>query len=337
MKTKFIFSFVNRDENGIYRDMTSSKADGIIDFLPSHKVKNNIIARKVEQVLLSSRFQNTPITPIFQNYYANLDSYPYNDDTTYFILMPSTSVGKLSTSYLESFARRHRNVKLFPILTDSIHASSPHMEYVRPKLNSPAWDRVLTFDKNDASEFGYTWFGYTWYSTFDEIVPSNERTDLFYVGYKKGNREHLIAEIYDAAINEGVNCDFRIVSSEVDEIIKGSKLKYTNQRFKYPELISTIKSSNCLLEVLQEGQETQTIKYYEAVCYGKKLLTNNKNLYELPYYNDATMKYFETVSDIDWKWIKDDSTVEYNYQGEFSPLRIVDFLKELYDVEKDKD
>ena len=34
MKAKFIFSYIDNDENGIYKDMTSEKAKGIIEFLP---------------------------------------------------------------------------------------------------------------------------------------------------------------------------------------------------------------------------------------------------------------------------------------------------------------
>ena len=332
MKSKFIFSYIDDDKNGIYRDMTSEKARGIIEYLPSHKEMKTSVTRKMERALLSSRVQNSPVCSFFQDLYANLESYHFEPDTNYFILIPSTSIGKLSLKYMEKFHQKHNNVKVFPILTDSMHASSPHMEYVRPKLNSPVWERVLTFDKNDAEEYGFTWFGYSWYSSFEEVNPSDKKSDLFYVGFRKGNREGILADIYDTAIANGVNCDFRVVSSEESIIKPGRSLKYTSKRFAYPDLISVIKSTNCVLEVLQAGQDTQTIKYYEAVCYGKKLLTNNRHLKELPYYSDDKMKYFERVDDIDWNWIKANDFTEYNYKGEFSPLRIVDFLKKLYNV-----
>jgi len=332
MKTKFIFSYIDRDENGIYRDMTSEKAKGIIEFLPSHKEVNGRFQNTVKRALLSGRIQNIPFHDAFQDYYSNLDSYHYEADTNYYVLIPSTSVGKLSLGYLERFRKKHPNVKLFPILTDSMHASSPHMAYVRPKLNSPVWERVLTFDKNDAEEYGFLWFGYSWYSNFDDIAPSIERSDLFYVGFKKGNREGIIADIFDSALEHDVKCDFRVVSSDESFIKPGSSLKYINRRFAYTELVSTIKSTNCILEVLQDGQDTQTIKYYEAICYGKKLLTNNRHLKELPYYSEEKMRYFEAVKDIDWKWIKAQDPIAYDYHGEFSPLKIVEFLRGIYDI-----
>ena len=100
MKAKFIFSYVDKDENGIYRDMTSDRAAGIIDFLPSHKIMQSKIGEKIKRALLSYRLHDTPIYSSFQNLYANLDSYPYEQDSTYYILIPSTSVGKIGRAHV---------------------------------------------------------------------------------------------------------------------------------------------------------------------------------------------------------------------------------------------
>lgn len=333
MKTKFIFSYIDQDKEGIYRDLTLEQNKGIIDFIPSHIIFKNKYLEKVKKGLLSNKMGHNMVGKFFQAVFANLEHYPYQQDTQYYIIIPSTSVGKLSIRYIKHFIDKHDNVKLFPILTDSMHASSPHMENVRSKLFSPVWEKVLTFDKNDAEEYGFTWFGYTWYSSYNEIEPSNEKTDLFYIGYKKGNRENLIANIYMEAKKHNINCDFRVVSQEEKEIIEGCDLCYTTQRYRYPEVVSHIKASNCLLEVLQEGQNTQTIKYYEAVAYGKKLLTNYMHVKELPFYNESQIRYFRDISEIDWEWVKKPVECEYEYQNEFSPIKIVDFIKRTYKIE----
>lgn len=333
MAAKFIFSFIDRDENGIYKDMTSKRAEGIIEFLPSHKMFDSKLGEKVSKALLSFRFQRTPFGEIAQNMLVNLENYKYLPENEYYVLIPSTSVGKLSLQYIERFAARHKNVKLFPVLTDCMHASSPHMEYVRNKLFSTAWERVLTFDKNDAEEYGFTFMGYSWYSKFEGIEPAEDHRDLFYVGFKKGNREKLISDIYELGINNGATCDIRVVSNENIPVYGDSKLMLSTEKLPYKSVVSLIESANCVLEVLQEGQDTQTIKYHEAIAYGKKLLTNNKHLFELPYYDDSMMKYFENAEDIDWDWVKSDEMKPYNYQGEFSPIYLVDFLKDLYQID----
>ncbi len=52
MKSKFIFSYIDKDSNGIYRDMTSDKALGIIDFGPSHKMFKGKYANTIKRALL---------------------------------------------------------------------------------------------------------------------------------------------------------------------------------------------------------------------------------------------------------------------------------------------
>ena len=92
----------------------------------------------------------------------------------------------------------------------------------------------------------------------------------------------------------------------------------------YPEVVAEAKKSNCLLEVVREGQTGPSFRYYEAVCYNKKLLTNNKNAVNFPFYNPEYMHVFEKPEDIDWEWVKERIPVDYGYDGRFSPSRIFD-------------
>ena len=80
---------------------------------------------------------------------------------------------------------------------------------------------------------------------------------------------------------------------------------------------------------MQKGQNAQTLKYFEAVCFNKKLLTNNQNAKKLSFYNEKYIKIFNKFEDIDIEWIKKIEPINYNYKNEFSPMYIVEKLKEL--------
>lgn len=67
----------------------------------------------------------------------------------------------------------------------------------------------------------------------------------------------------------------------------------------------------------------------EAVCYNKKLLTNNSQTTEYPYYNSEYMKCFKKVEDIDIEWLTDLKPVNYNYKGDFSPIKLIDYLRSI--------
>ena len=107
------------------------------------------------------------------------------------MIMPSTSISKFTLMYLKGFKNRHSNVNLYALITDSMHASSPHMNLVREKLFSAMWDRVLTYvtyDNYDVEEYVFTWFGYTYCSFYDFVEPDLIEFDIYYVGYDKGDR-----------------------------------------------------------------------------------------------------------------------------------------------------
>lgn len=76
---------------------------------------------------------------------------------------------------------------------------------------------------------------------------------------------------------------------------------------------------NCILEIVRKNFIGFTQRYYEAVIFNKKLLTNNKEITELAYYDERYMQYFEKIEDIDWEWVRREVEVDYHYQGDFSP------------------
>lgn len=166
MQNKYIFSFLNEDRGGLFQDITTDDAKKYIEFLPSHKNFSGLIGY-FEKVALSYAVNKIIHIPL-QRVFYNLENYDYREDTIYKIIIPTLSIGKLSVSYLRNFKKKYKNVRLYALVTDSMHAHSPHMDFVRDKLLEDIWDDVLTYDRFDAKEFGFTWFGYTYYSQIAE-------------------------------------------------------------------------------------------------------------------------------------------------------------------------
>ena len=83
-----------------------------------------------------------------------------------------------------------------------------------------------------------------------------------------------------------------------------------------------------MVEVLADGQSSSSFRYYEAVVYNKKLLTNNSNVKDMPFYDPKYIQYFDDTYSIDYDWIKDNSYgVDFKYNNEFSILRLFDKLE----------
>lgn len=51
----------------------------------------------------------------------------------------------------------------------------------------------------------------------------------------------------------------------------------------YEKLLMLTQLSNCIFDMTQVGQTGVTFRYYEAVVYNKKLLTNNREIFNMPF------------------------------------------------------
>jgi hypothetical protein len=92
-------------------------------------------------------------------------------------------------------------------------------------------------------------------------------------------------------------------------------------------VVEHIEETNCIVEILQENQKTQSIRYFEAIFFNKKLLTNNPRITELPYYDERFMKFFSSADGIDFEWVRKKEAVDYGYRGEFSPVHFVEQIE----------
>jgi len=201
---------------------------------------------------------------------------------------------------------------------------------IRQILNE--FDIVTTFDEQDAAQ--YSMLHFTDPYAKRNVIPDDniQKCDVFFIGADKG-RGKLLNEIQKLFLNNNINSNLRVVGLPSELEMEG--LYCQKEYMCYEQTIKNVLNSNCLLEVLCEGQHSSSLRYYEAVVYNKKLLTNNANIVNMSYYNPDYIKVFQKVSDIDVNWIKDDRDVNYNYNGDFSITHFFDMIKE-YDYNSNK-
>ena len=75
----------------------------------------------------------------------------------------------------------------------------------------------------------------------------------------------------------------------------------------------------------------------EAVIFGRKLLTNNKNVTDLEFYDPRYIRIFHSPEDIGPDFLASDEVVDYGYRGEYSPLRLIDMISRRLNTETDGD
>ena len=236
-------------------------------------------------------------------------------DKHYILLAYGTDLDRLHFPHLlRKFKKKYGDsVCLVLLLFDSVDSPLMKNGWKNIVSQSQVFDIVASYDKCDSAKYGFMHF----YDSYAErkVVPSNETSDIFFVGGDKG-RGKLLHDIAKHLSSNGVDVDIRVGGIDDNMLTKG--LSKLTKYLTYDNTLGHVLTTNCILEVLCEGQSSSSLRYYEAVVYNKKLLTNDPNIVSMPYYNPDTMKYFKTPEDIDIEWVKKKEEIDYHYKGEFS-------------------
>lgn len=195
--------------------------------------------------------------------------------------------------------------------------------------NKFEFDEKYTFDIADAQTYGMQYLGFNYYSKHNIKNISNPQHDIYYIGRSSLDRNDLFYTVYNKLASEDCNFDFYIKPIDAEERRLPGVI-YIDKGIKpYNVILEDLQNSKCILEILREKQTGPSLRYFEAVCYNKKLLTTNPEIVNFPYYDSRFMKYFSNPKDIDVEWLKDDSVkVDYHYNGEFSPITLINQLIE---------
>lgn len=245
-----------------------------------------------------------------------------NEKDSNYIIFQSTI--KFSPSYIAQLKKR-KNCKIVLYLPDTIgnlgiaKSRSAFQRY----CSYYKIDKVFSFDKKDCELYDLEFFDI--YSTKKMEEDTKNASDLFYVGScRSQDRYKLLIRIFEK-LKTTVDMNFYFVGVSDEQKKYSDCIKY-NQFLKYEDVLKFTISSNCLLEIVNENQEGNTLRFKEAVCYNKKLLTNNKNVIKSKYYDPKFIHVFSDVNNIDTKWLKEKVDVDYSYCGDFSPLRLLDLI-----------
>lgn len=233
----------------------------------------------------------------------------------------------VNISELEKCKSLNKSIKISLYLLNAMDAKSPIMNGVRPKIAKFNWDNIYTIDTKDAEKYGYKYLGFNYYSAHNIIpITPDKSSDVFFVGGLKGGRTHLIYDLYEHLVSKGITCDFYLMPIDDKNVKRLQGIYYYKTWRPYEEILQHVQQTKCIIEIIQGGQSGATLRYLEAVCMNKKLLTNNSNIVNFPFYNPKWMKIFTSIEEVDTAWIQKEENVEYNYKDEFSPKHLIDYL-----------
>ncbi|MBQ8971721.1 MAG: hypothetical protein IJ074_01385 [Clostridia bacterium] len=307
-----MWSDIARMDNAVLLDAPLRKTNRFISLL-HHAHFSFAINRKVQ----------LPFQQIWKRLYAT-EQLQWDASKRYCVIYTDVSAARTDHRYLRAL-RQRGNITMALVMVNTMARRGSLIESRRD-----CFDYAFTFDRKDAENYGMIYHPSSY--SMVAMEPDGEITeDAFYVGVSKG-RAKLLAQIYDRLTKGGAAASFTINGMKRGEA-RCPGIRY-NEWMEYSDVLRHIRACNCIVEVMDAAQEGVTLRTMEAICYNKKLLTNNPAMRESRYYSTGFIQVFEKPEDIDVDFVRRKEAVNYGYDGEFSPVRLIERIEEI--VERDR-
>lgn len=188
-------------------------------------------------------------------------------------------------------------------------------------------DIALTFDHADAKKYGMHYYPLVYSHCDIPDDPGVPESDVYFVGKAKDRLPQILAA-YEKLRDAGLKCDFYITGVAPENQKYADQIHYCGQ-MPYMENLKHIKKTKCLLEIMQGGGHGYTLRVCEAIMYDKKMITDNPEIANAPFYRPELISVFDGVENIDPAFVKAEPAVaDYGWKQALSPLRLLEYIDE---------
>lgn len=222
-------------------------------------------------------------------------------------------------------------IKLVLILRDTVNSNEKRNPEFRIQEIKKQFDLVMSYDRFfDVVEYDLQ-YAPVYMSKLNDLRISDEPLyDVGYIALVK-DRLSIIHQLYKKMSRVGIKSYFYLLGVAHNDRIKFSNIIYSNRTMNRIECLEKELNANCILEILKGDAHSNTLRYWEAIIYNRKFLTNWPGVKDSKYYNPEYIQYFDDIDSINIDFIKERSKVDYHYDNELSPINLFDLInKELF-------
>lgn len=267
--------------------------------------------------LISVRFKTSWLERIFYPFYFK----SMNSNLPYCFIVSGFYITPWYVKYLKN---RYSNCKVVKIYRDS---------YVLWRERNPLFtdddmklfDATFSYDIGESKRYNMIHFDEIESKVDVPVSPDYPICDVFFAGAAK-DRLPKIIQIYDMMEQNGINCYFYITGAKKEEQIVRKGVVYADKWMTYKEMLYYTVNSKTILEINQGNIDGYTSRFLEAVIYNKKLITNNYYVKNNTYFNEEFINCFSSVDGININFIKSEELVDYDYNGDFSPVHLINLI-----------
>ncbi len=145
-------------------------------------------------------------------------------------------------------------------------------------------DKVFFFEKDDILKFGEKGLPLTnCYFENDEELSSID-FDLFYLGTGTKTRIENLKNIYNR-LDGKYKIKGLVTIPEYQKEHKWGDIHFSHNGVSYKENITLLKTAKCLIDIKFTYHNGLSFRFFEALYYKKKLITNNESVKKYDFYN----------------------------------------------------
>lgn len=165
---------------------------------------------------------------------------------------------------------------------------------VRPEEYRKFKCELWSFDQNDCEKYGMA-YNTQYYDKKCDVSDLPQKYDIVFIGSDKGRSNYLL-RLKKQWEQAGLIVKMCIVA---DKNTPNDNRQFCCQPIKYEDYEKMIIESGCILDINQNNQVGITLRPLEALCFKKKLITNNKGIRkEFLYSSDNVMVLDELEKDV---------------------------------------
>ncbi|WP_018674741.1 hypothetical protein [Riemerella columbina] len=162
------------------------------------------------------------------------------------------------------------------------------------------FDKIFFFDITDLKEFGEdSLFLTNCYFNDKNIDNLINEYDLFYIGTGTSTRIKYAENLSEKLKYYNIKIIFKIPKYRAEKDL--GYIKFTHRSLSYHENINLLKKSMCILDIKFEYHNGLSFRFFEALYYKKKLITNNQSVkgYDFYHPNNIFITDFENLEGIE--------------------------------------
>ncbi|UMQ41339.1 hypothetical protein MKS83_18355 [Chryseobacterium sp. Y16C] len=234
------------------------------------------------------RFNKKIYQSIINRYYQCIIDEIQNKKYDYFLLIKGEAV---PAYFLEKVRLLNPEIEMIYYNFD------PLKEYPVLISNLKYFDKKFTFERNDALRYGLSFRPLFYLNEYQRLVSdiSDFNYDIVFIGSAHTDRYIVGEKVRSIAEKLKLKCFFyyyamgkiafrlrRIVDKELKQF-DNKKLSFT--QLSHHEIIDYYRQAKSVLDINKPFQDGLTIRTFEVLASGRKLITTNSDIKNYPFYN----------------------------------------------------